>query len=191
MWNAEEQEWVNHVEQGVVTPYNPSLTLESLVGYGPAIATDSNLGKVESAMRSMRILGGAMAFNSDGLRLEPTEYVKRYYQEKPVFFHSKQEKDWVEAAKPGVKFSPLSEATKTAIIDAAILGKYEAPQSIPVGNTLEAIKSYQIRNATVTAEDGDKFNQKMQSLLPASMLPKEASKSAGGSKKAAKAKAQA
>lgn len=56
------KEYVREADEGgVVHQYKPSTTLESLIGWGPAVATNTALGQAETAMRSMRILGGGRA----------------------------------------------------------------------------------------------------------------------------------
>lgn len=56
------QTYVKEVEEGsVVRQYKPSTTLESLIGWGPAVATNTALGQAETAVRAMRILGGGRA----------------------------------------------------------------------------------------------------------------------------------
>ncbi|KAK1764826.1 hypothetical protein QBC33DRAFT_546138 [Phialemonium atrogriseum] len=164
----EEQDWLNRIEQGVVTPYTPPTTLESLVGHGPALATDVSIGKVEAAMRGMRILGGGKPYNPDGFFNDPKDNVNRYYHEKkPVFFDSLKEKEWLEGSQDGVRIYPPHENTKAAIIQAAVQGKYVAPKFAALNDTLGMLASYHAREATYTPTDGEKFDAKVRSLLPA------------------------
>ncbi|MDB5910663.1 MAG: hypothetical protein JWP34_4777, partial [Massilia sp.] len=93
-WSKDEQAYIDADEQGVVTKYTPSATMADYSGYGPAIATDSPLGKVESAMRSMRILAGGKPFCADGYYTDDKATLKRYREEKkPVFFDDIKEKE--------------------------------------------------------------------------------------------------
>lgn len=58
------QEYVKVTDQaGPVRAYKPSTTLESLVGWGPAVATNTALGQAETAVRAMRIMGGGRAYS--------------------------------------------------------------------------------------------------------------------------------
>jgi hypothetical protein len=166
-WTAEEQTWFNNIEQGVVTKYTPSVTLESLSGYGPALATDASLGKVESAMRSMRILGGGKPFHAAGYYNDPKENVQRYaHDKKPVFFDDLKERNWLGKSQ-NVWINPPLENTKTAIMQAAVQGKYAGPEFAPLNNTMAVLESYHARDATYTPTNGKDFDAKVRSLLPA------------------------
>lgn len=177
-WTAEEQTWFNNIEQGVVTEYTPAVTLESLSGFGPALATDASIGKVESVMRSMRILGGGKPFSPDGYYNDPKDSARRYtHEKKPVFFDDLKEKDWMsDSTKVGI--SPPLDNTKAAIIQAAVQGKYSGPAFAPLNNTMATLASYHARDATYTPTNGNDFDAKVRSLLPAAKgaAPKAAAK---------------
>ncbi len=170
MWSAEEQVLVNNMEQGVRTPYTPKLTLETLSGYGPAIASKSSQSHVERAMRSMRILGGGRPFNDTVVYDDPRRRLHRYFEEKePLFFDTMRQKEWLEDQRQGAKMHPAKEATKKAIIQTAILGNYEAhaPKVLSKQDTLGLVGNYQAKQVTYRTKDSQMFNAKLQSLLPA------------------------
>ncbi|KAB5549764.1 hypothetical protein GE09DRAFT_183239 [Coniochaeta sp. 2T2.1] len=185
-WSKEEQEFIDADEQGVVTKYTPSATLADYSGYGPALATDSPLGKVESALRSMRIVGGGKPFCPDGYYTDDKATLKRYREEKkPVFFDDVKEKEWLvqmtgfNLEKKGIE-GP-DEKTKAAIIQSAIQGKYPAPKFVDLKNTIETLANYHTKQDTWMPTDGKAFDDKVRSLLPAARKP--------APKAAAKAKA--
>ncbi|KAK0618071.1 hypothetical protein B0T17DRAFT_536820 [Bombardia bombarda] len=171
VWSADEQAVFNRLEQGVVTPYAPSLTLESLAGYGPAVATDAALGGVETAMRSMRVLGAqGRPFNADsGATADSNEAVKRYFHDKkPLFFNTPEEKAFLaRGTTQGFRIAPAAEETKKAIVDAAVRGKYEAPTFAAVGDVLGTLASYHGRDVSYKVWDAQSFTAKVESLLPA------------------------
>ena len=176
-WSKEEQEYIDADEQGVVTKYTPSATLADYTGYGPAIATDSPLGKVESAMRSMRILGGGKPFSADGYYTDDKATLKRYREEhKPVFFDDLKEKEWlVQMTGHGLEkkggIEGPDEKTKAAIIQTAIQGKYPAPKYVDLKNTIETLANYHTKQDTWMPTDGKAFDDKVRSLLPPARKP--------------------
>ncbi|KAK3341082.1 hypothetical protein B0T25DRAFT_329789 [Lasiosphaeria hispida] len=180
VWNPEEQALVNRIEQGVVTDYTPAVTLKTLSGYGPAVATDASLGKVELALRSMRIMGGGQAFNSDaGVTVDYKAMFHRYrHERKPVFFNSAEEKAWLESSKEDFKVARPAKDIKTMIIETAILGKYDPPSFVDMKDTVGTLENYHGRTFSYTASNSEAFIEKVQSLLPAQSAPKAQAKRA-------------
>ncbi|KAK0731140.1 hypothetical protein B0H67DRAFT_563885 [Lasiosphaeris hirsuta] len=179
VWNPEEQALVNRIEQGVVTDYTPVVTLKTLSGYGPAVATDASLGKVELAMRSMRIMGGGQAFNSDaGVTVDHKAMFHRYrHERKPVFFNSAEEKAWLESSKEDFKVGKPAKDIKTMIVETAILGKYDPPSFVDMKDTVATLENYHGRTFSYTAANSQAFIEKVQSLLSQS-APKAQAKRA-------------
>lgn len=164
---------INRMEQGVVTAYVPTVTAESLAGYGPALASDAAVAKMESAMRAMRILGGGRPFDPvTTVTGDIREAVKRYsHEKKPLFFSSKEEKEWLESCRPGFRFKPAEDATKQAVLDAAVLGKYEKPQFVDVSNVMGTLANYHSREPTYLPSESQAFIAKVRELLPAARKP--------------------
>ena len=162
----EEQDAIERADE-VATPFTPSLTLESLAGHGPALATDCSLGKMETGMRNMRILGGGKPFDPSGPYSAPDDRVKRYYQEKkPIFFDDVEEKNWMRSIVGNVQLRPPRDNTKTAILQASIQGKYSAPEFVASNDTLGTTTNYHTREATYSARHAAEFDAKLRSLLP-------------------------
>ncbi|KAK4128903.1 hypothetical protein N657DRAFT_563551 [Parathielavia appendiculata] len=178
-WSREEQAVLDRLEKGEVVPFDPNVTLDSLSGYGAAVATDAPIGQVETALRAMRLMTGGMAFNSDsGVTADLTDIKKRYLKKMPIFVHSKKEKAWIESSNPKLHLVGPDAATKKAIVDTAILGKYEAAGYAEISDVRGTIANYHARTFTYMASDSQKFMAKVLSLLPAQ----------GASKAAAQAK---
>ncbi|KAK3939691.1 hypothetical protein QBC46DRAFT_387322 [Diplogelasinospora grovesii] len=174
-WSADEQAFINKVEQGVVTEYTPEVTLESLAGYGPALATETKISKVETALRTMRILGGGRPFDNEGVTVNTKDSVIRYYHEKkPLFMNSVEEKEWLESSKQGFKIYPPTESTKSMIVEKSILGVYgETPKFVAdVKDTMGMLASYHARDFSYKSSDAKKFDDKIRSLL-AEAAPKK------------------
>lgn len=173
-FTAAEKEVMDRIDQGEVTEYKPHVTLDDLEGYGPAVASDSPFGKIESAMQAMRIMGGGAAFNSD---LSPTmDYegaYKRYIREKkPVFFNSAAEKAWVHSAWGGFTVSKPSVVTTDAIIDLTIRGKYEDTTSfVDLSDTKATVANYHSQTFSYRPSDSKAFIDKLEALLPAEQKP--------------------
>ncbi|KAH8880061.1 hypothetical protein GQ53DRAFT_755400 [Thozetella sp. PMI_491] len=171
-WSPEEQTILNRSEQGVPTPYAPQTSLETLTGYGPAIASKFPQSQVERAMRAMRILGGGRPFESSVVYDDPDRRVRRLHAGKaPLFFDTIAQKEWLN--KQGVVTPRAFDQTRTAIVDATILGKYErlGPKYAQVGDTMGVVANYQGRLVNYRKKEMDMFNAKLESLLPKAKLP--------------------
>jgi hypothetical protein len=166
----EEKAIVDRLEKGEEVRFDPKLTLDSLSGYGAAIASDSPLGQIETAIREMRVMTGGMAFNADsgGVTADITAIMKRYEKKQPIFVHSTAEKEWIERAKPKHHLVGPKPEIKKVIIETAIRGKYEQPPGfVPIGDPKAAVANYVSRTFTYRATDSEKFMNKLASLLPA------------------------
>ncbi|EGO51437.1 hypothetical protein NEUTE1DRAFT_118402 [Neurospora tetrasperma FGSC 2508] len=173
----EEKAFLRGLEQGKVTEYVPKLTPDTLLGYGPPLATDASLGKVESAMRTMRILGGGLPFNDQsGVTSDPTAIKHRYvHEKKPVFFSSVEEKEWVKESldKFAVSEGP-EKKTKLKILETSVLGKYEEPKYVEsLSETVKMVEKYHGGTFSYAPSDAEKFKKKLNQLLAAG-LPRAA-----------------
>ncbi|KAK0657411.1 hypothetical protein B0T16DRAFT_401651 [Cercophora newfieldiana] len=175
----EEQALMNQIEQGVVEDYVPKLTAKEILGYGPAVASDTRTAKVETVMHAMRMLGGARTFNSDaGVTGDTREVVTRlYHEKKPVFFNSAEEKAWMESSQKGMKIKGPKYDTKKAIIDLTVLGKYEKPGFVDAKDTIAMVTKYHGQSTSYKTSDSAKFIGKIKELLPvdttAKAVPKQ------------------
>lgn len=166
-WTPEQKEFIQREEQGSLEPYEPKLTMDTLAGYLPAIATDSSLTQVGSAMRSMRILAGGRPFYPEGYYSDLTDTVQKYSKEKkPVFFDTVEERAWVHSHYKRENIRGADRRTKEAIVQSAIQGKYTAPQFTAVKDTMATLTRYHVKDYSYKPSDGEKFNAKVLSLLP-------------------------
>ncbi|KAG8159755.1 hypothetical protein KVR01_010392 [Diaporthe batatas] len=72
--------------------YTPSVTLESLVGWGPAVATNTALGQADMAARSIKTLGGGRGTDEGEQSFKIADVKKRLSANKPVYFASIEQK---------------------------------------------------------------------------------------------------
>jgi hypothetical protein len=167
-FNSEEQAVIDRLEKGEVVPFDPKVTFDTLSGYGAALATDAPIGQVETALRTMRLMTGGMAFNAEsGVTADITAIMKRYQAKKPIFVHSKEEKAWIESAQPRLHLVGPDASTKKAIVDSTIRGKYEATGFTETSDVKATMANYHSRTFTYMGSDSQKFMDKVLSLLPA------------------------
>ena len=180
-WSNQEMEVLDRLDQGELTPYTPQATLEGLLGFGPAIATDNTLGKMESALRSMRMMGGGQAFDNDPAGTVDTKAIaKRYlHDKKPIFFNTKQEKEWLELSMKGMKIAGVVDPIKQAVLETTVMGKYRATEFKEIKDVAGTMANYHSRDASYRASHSLEFTEKVLSILPNQVK--------GGSGKAARA----
>ncbi|EFX05876.1 hypothetical protein CMQ_3945 [Grosmannia clavigera kw1407] len=186
---VQEQTWLEEREVGTATTYRPSLTRESLEGYGPAVASSTSAAANTGAvLRAMRVLGGGMPFCAE--LPNPTAAYDRLMSGQPVFFDSVAERTAAEEAllsKRLVKqlskngqdgkdgkalraIAPVRVATKTAILDTTVRGLYangDSQTATGGGAVFEALRRYRSKDATWSAAAGRAVENKVRSLLPA------------------------
>ncbi|KAK4105383.1 hypothetical protein N658DRAFT_491843 [Parathielavia hyrcaniae] len=167
-WTREEQAVLDRLDKGEVVPFDPKMTADSLSGYGAAIATDAPIGPVETVMRNMRLMTGGMAFNAEsGVTADLNEIMNRYRRKKPIFVHSKEEKAWIENSNPKLHLVGPDAGIKKAIVESAVLGKYEVGGFAELSDVKGTVTKYHTRTFTYKASDSQKFMDKVLSLLPA------------------------
>ncbi|KAI1636495.1 hypothetical protein F4809DRAFT_382386 [Biscogniauxia mediterranea] len=174
------QEWREDREMGAPLVFNPSMTLDTLAGYGPAMATSGTPQAVgETAMRQARILGGGMPYD-EHMMLEADEVRQRYRDGEGVFFPSQRAKDLTLAhhRKHHRAFETPPPETRDAVLEAAVLGRYDGPAFAPAGDTLATVRNYVRRDGTWNADASRRIEAKIQSLLAQNTASAPAGRSA-------------
>ncbi|RYP83482.1 hypothetical protein DL770_005372 [Monosporascus sp. CRB-9-2] len=169
----EERAWFATQAEGVERPFQPQLTLESLAGYGPAVATSGTpFARGETVIRQARVLGGGRPYHEDDLVL-PEDAVKAFREGTGVFFATPEAKEWTRRFGPRkVTFEAPPEETRQAVLEAALLGKYDGPQyADPAGTTATAhtiatVRNYVKRDNSWYAAGERVLEEKVKSLLP-------------------------
>lgn len=77
---------------GPLRHYTPSVTLESLVGWGPAVATNTALGQAEMAFRSVKVLGGGRGAGEEEQSFKIDDVKKWLVANKPIYFSNVEQK---------------------------------------------------------------------------------------------------
>jgi len=181
----EEAAYVARLEEGVAGVYDPSFTLESLHGYAPAVATsNSPFGYAATAVTQARMLSGGQPYEHENHVL-PEEALARSKQgAQGVLFPSKESRAWTQefTTAEGVQYKSANDETKQAVLEAALQGKYDAPQAVKLGDTLSLVQNYARKDTRVYGQPGRTIHDKIKSLLPQEAV-------AGMAKAATKAKA--
>jgi len=151
--------------QGKPTPFNPTLTLESLTGYGPAIAADGVRAKEESVLQGLRALSGGTQFApEEGQWGIPNHIANRLkYQEGVYFFSDVREREHLMsdpkavAKLPDGKIPGPDENVKKAVLDAVVRGAYEKPEPGQHG--------YLVKSSSWLHSDTEVFEGKVSAML--------------------------
>lgn len=164
--NSEELAYLNSVEQGVKSPFVPTTTLGALDKQGPAVATSTGpRGLTESVIYQLQLL-------TDGFpRDAPVHPRTRLaeYNGKGVLFESIEEKKRLEDM--GRKFDTLSEAEKSAILNALVAGRYAIPKLAGKGDLAGQVDEVLTHNETYLLADKTRLLEKVKSLLPSQKPP--------------------
>ncbi|OTA64163.1 hypothetical protein K449DRAFT_381107 [Hypoxylon sp. EC38] len=160
--------YLDQKEMGTTMAFNPSLSLESLTGWGPAVATSGTpFGQGEIVMRQARILGGGQHFHPQYLM--PPDDIRAGYRDGTGIFvpPSEEAKQWT---KQVLKDKPIvaPPEVKTAILEDALLGKYDGPKYADPKDTVGTIRSYVKRDGTWNVQAERRIEEKVSTLLPAS-----------------------
>ncbi|RYP27632.1 hypothetical protein DL767_007596 [Monosporascus sp. MG133] len=171
--SKEERAWFAARAEGVERPFQPQLTLESLAGYGPAVATSGTpFAWGGTAIRQARVLGGGRPYHEDD-RVLPEDAVKAFREGPGVFFATPEAKEWARRfGSRKVKFEAPPEETRQAVLEAALLGKYDGPQyadpadTVPAVHTIATVRNYVKRDNSWYAAGERALEEKVKSLLP-------------------------
>lgn len=101
---------------GKATAYTPSTTLESLVGWGPAVATNTALGQADIAMRNVRIMGGGRPLAEGEQSFKINEVKTWLARNKPIFFSSMDQKKAVMDTMSHEKKEKVIQANMDATV---------------------------------------------------------------------------
>ncbi|CAN8101174.1 unnamed protein product [Discula destructiva] len=82
----------NNRIHGPERPYAPSTTLESLVHWGPAVATNNALGQAATAARSIRLMGGGRRFHEHEQSFDIIDEIRWRSENKPILYSRVEQK---------------------------------------------------------------------------------------------------
>ncbi|KAF3764240.1 hypothetical protein M406DRAFT_107357 [Cryphonectria parasitica EP155] len=116
--DEEVQKYVATLDAGgVERPYKPSTTLESLIGWGPAVATNTAIGQAEIAVRNMRIMGGGRGFQEAESTFELKDVNRWLSAGQPIFYSNMEQKKGVTMMLSPGKADKIVEKKHAAIIE--------------------------------------------------------------------------
>lgn len=98
--------------------YKPSVTLESLVGWGPAVATNTALGQADMAFRSVKVLGGGRGAGEEEQSFKIDDVKKWLVANKPIYFSNVEQKKAVIQTLSHEKRDKLVQKSMDAIVRA-------------------------------------------------------------------------
>ncbi|KAI1800485.1 hypothetical protein F4811DRAFT_28193 [Daldinia bambusicola] len=178
-------------DAGQTMAFNPRLTLETLAGWGPGVATAATpFGQGEAVLRQARILGSGQAYHPQNL--ETPYAMHTAWRAGPGCFvpPSDEARLWKKQVFKDRPFEAPAEV-KTAVLEDALLGKYgEGPKYAEPKDTIGTLRSYVRRDGTWNAQAERRIEDKVRSLLrmgPAAAAAPEASAAAAAAKSGAKA----
>lgn len=165
MYDSSVREYMASKEMGVDTPYNPALSLDILAGWGPALATSRTpFSTGEAVIRQARILGSGRPYHP--LALEPpVDLVQSWANKNGAFVPPSEEgQAWKKKVMKGRKFE-APEEVKAAVLEDAVLGRYEGPKYAEPNDTLAMVRSYVKRDGTWNVGAERAIEHKVKTLL--------------------------
>jgi hypothetical protein len=187
---VEEKEYLQAEDQGGSGPtdFVPSITLESLEPHGPAVATTATpIARAATVLRQARVLGGGVPYNDDA-RLYPEDALHLYHHREGVFFQTPEARTWAQSYVKN-KFKTAGPEVNNAVLEATLLGRYEAPGLPDQGDTLARVRNYMRRDGTWDAASSRSIEAKVASLVARNRAP--GGTPVGANKPKAKANAKA
>ena len=172
----EERAFLAKQAEGEYQVFNPSVTLESLAGYAPAVpSSSSRLAHAATVIRQARILGGGEPYTEDNVPA-PEDVNARFRWGHGVFFPSDHARESslknvssqlatklkAQIRKKGGAAPEVSEA----ILQDALRGVYNGPQYATPGDATSSVNNYTHRDNSWTADGERMAHSKIQSLLP-------------------------
>lgn len=104
--NDATKAYIREQEMGVEVTYKPSFTPKSLVGWGPAVATNTATGLHEIAVRNIRLMGGGRPHSEGEQTFEGIDMQRWLKGGKPIYFSSMQQKKGMLKTLQGSKKGP-------------------------------------------------------------------------------------
>lgn len=163
--DKEVRKYLERNEMGHTMPFNPQISLESLAGFGPGLATSATpFAAEEATLRQAKILGGGYGYDPTHL-VDQHVLVAAYHKVGPGIFipPSEHGRTWVNSIIKKVK--PPAPEVKTAVLEDALLGKYNGPKYAESKDTLGVIESYVKRDGTWNVDAERRIGEKVRSLL--------------------------
>lgn len=134
--------------------YKPSVTLESLVGWGPAVATNTALGQANMAFRSVKVLGGGRGAGEEEQSFKIDDVKKWLVANKPIYFSNMEQKKAVIQTLSHEKRDKLVQKFMDAIVK-----DIQQKNGNNWGGFVEAFKAWAAKLAS--SEKGKKLDESL------------------------------
>ncbi|KAH8197101.1 hypothetical protein TruAng_008740 [Truncatella angustata] len=161
-------------ETGVDLPFQPTAPKDlfaELAAYAPAVGTGATpLAQSSTIITQARMLGGGRSFHPDDWPT-PVAAKELYQKGHGVFFPSAEAKTWANRQTRRMEYQNPPKETTTAVLDAALLGKYDGPKFSQPGDTIGTVASYVKRQGTWNAAAERDIEAKVKSMLPVAKGP--------------------
>lgn len=139
---------------GPVRAYTPSVTLESLVGWGPAVATNTALGQADLAFRSVKVLGGGRGAGEEEQSFKIDDVKKWLVANKPIRFSNVEQKKAVIQTLSHEKREKLIQKSMDAIVK-----KIQEKNGNNWGSFVESFKAWAAELAS--SEEGKQLDESL------------------------------
>ncbi|KAJ5037447.1 uncharacterized protein L3040_007622 [Drepanopeziza brunnea f. sp. 'multigermtubi'] len=162
-YTAEEIEYIDNSKGGFQKPYQPVTSAQDLARWGPPVIS-SPRGVVETLRWKM----AAATDNQNPEYKTGALHHLRTMKGVGTIFESAEER--AKAKKALGKLESLSKQDQEAMMKQWAGGQYVTPKPVQEpGDVLALVATYTRRNETYLPEDARKFEQKLRSLLPATV----------------------
>lgn len=162
-YTKEELEYVDNAAGGFIAPYTPITSAQDLSRWGPPVASTPR-GIVES-------LAYKMAVATDNVNPEfksAQTHLRGIKEGSGALFENAEERAQTQTQRRR-EIQSLSKADQEDMMNQWVGGQYASPKTVEPNDVLGQIAAYARRNETYLPADARKFEDKLRSLLPATM----------------------
>lgn len=147
------------------TTYIPNTSLETLRGYGPALATDASpLAASATVMTNLRALAWREPYDTTATPISARAMKKKLHREKVMLFSNLEEKVRVEKEQ-GRKVDGPDEAVREAIMEKAVRGEHDKVEWKGIEDVLGTVRVHKRLEGSYSPKDVMNFETKLIELL--------------------------
>ena len=182
-YTLEETQWQTHMEGGYADgPYEPTTSLEGLLHSGAPVLSSSQglLSNIQFKLRTgTGTLSGFRHANEHRGQILRGTGVSAFGNMEDAKAATAYLKDRTSGKrKKRVELQKLSEDDHATLSNAWAAGHYDLPKTAELNDAIGQVTAYTRRNETYLPGDSRKFEEKLRSLLPASLLKPASPKAA-------------
>ena len=182
-YTMEETQWQRHMEGGYADgPYEPTTSLKGLLHSGAPVLSSSQglLSNIQFKLRTgTGTLSGFRHANEHRGQILRGTGVSAFGNIEDAKAAKTYLKDRTSGkGKKRVELQKLTENDHATLSNAWAAGHYDLPKTTELNDAIGQVTAYTRRNETYLPGDSRKFEEKLRSLLPASLLKPAAQKAA-------------